>query len=400
MNLTSAAARALQLEAQGLLRPPRSRATKAGVLAAIRRMGALQIDTIHVVARSPYFVLWSRLGDYRPEWLDQLLAEHRLFEYWAHEACFLPIEDYALFRHRMLDPESMGWRHFFTDELRQLVPEVLRVVRERGSVRSVDFQKPNGKAGGWWQWKGEKRVLENLFTAGELMIARRQNFQRVYDLRERVLPDWSDERLPPRDETERALVLKAVRALGVTQANWVADYFRMSRKHTLAVVRALAEEGQLLRCAVTGWEQPAFVHPEQADALEAAAAGKLKPTYTTLLSPFDPIVWDRARAQAVFGFDYRLECYTPEPKRQYGYFVLPILRRGVLIGRLDAKARRANGVFEVKTLYLEDGLKGSAALAADVGAALASCAAWHGTPEIVIRKTVPAAFGKLLKAAV
>ena len=399
MKLTSTAARALQLEAQGLLRPPRGRATKASVLAAIRRMGALQIDTINIVARSPYLVLWSRLGDYRKEWLDQLLAEQRLFEYWAHEACFLPIEDYALFRHRMLDPESMGWRHFFTDELRKLVPDVLRIVRERAGVRSVDFEK-NGKGGGWWQWKGEKRVLENLFTTGELMIARRQNFQRVYDLRERVLPAWSDDQLPPREETERALVLKAVRALGVTQANWVADYFRMSKKQTPALVHALAEEGKLLRCTVADWDRPAFAHPDHAEALEAAATGKLKATCTTVLSPFDPVVWDRARAQAVFGFDYRLECYTPERKRQYGYFVLPILRRGALVGRLDGKAHRADGVFEVKALYLEENQKVSSALASDVGAALASCAAWHGTPEIAIRKTVPGAFGKMLKAAV
>jgi len=400
VKLSSTAARALQLEAQGLLRPPRGRATKASVLAAIRRMGALQIDTINIVARSPYLVLFTRLGDYRLEWLDQLLAEHRLFEYWAHEACFLPIEDYVLFRHRMLDPEWMGWRNFYTDELRALVPEVIRMVRERGGVRSADFEKPDGHAGGWWQWKGEKRVLENLFTTGELMIARRQKFQRVYDLRERVLPDWSDDQLPPREETERALVLKAVRALGVTQANWVADYFRMRKKPAPGLVRALADEGKLLRCSVEEWEQEAFVHPDNAEALEAAATGKLKATYTTLLSPFDPIVWDRARAQVVFGFDYRLECYTPEPKRQYGYFVLPILRRGALVGRLDAKAHRADGVFEVKALYLEANQKMSSALASDVGAALASTAAWHGTPEIRIRKTVPAAFGKMLKAAV
>jgi uncharacterized protein YcaQ len=157
-------------------------------------------------------------------------------------------------------------------------------------------------------------------------------------------------------------------------------------------------EGALLRCEVRGWKQPAFAHPEQAALLEQAAAGKFKATYTTLLSPFDPIVWDRARASAMFDFDYRLECYTPAPKRQYGYFVLPILNRGRLVGRLDAKAHRRDGSFEVKALYLEAGVKPGESLARDISIALQACAEWHGTPNVAIRKTVPASFLRALKA--
>jgi uncharacterized protein YcaQ len=391
VELTQNAARALMVAAQGLDRRARRRAGKADVLAAIRRMGVLQIDTIQVVARSPYLVLWSRLGAYEPRWLDELLAEGALFEYWAHEACFIPVEDFALFRHRMLDPAAMGWKYRaeFMRKHRDEVDRLLATVRERGPVRSADFERRDGKGGGWWEWKPEKRMLESLFTAGELMIARRENFQRVYDVRERVLPAWSDDQLPSADEVARTLALRAVRAMGVVKAKWVADYFRTARRTTPLLPARLADEGALLRVKVEGWKEPGFVHPHHAELAARAATGEVRPTLTTLLSPFDPLVWDRARATEMFGFDYRLECYTPAPRRRWGYFVLPILRRGALVGRVDAKAHRREGVFEVRSLYLEPGVRPTDRLVADVGGALRECAAWHGTPTVVIRQSDP-----------
>ncbi|HEX6939182.1 MAG TPA: crosslink repair DNA glycosylase YcaQ family protein [Longimicrobiales bacterium] len=401
LRLTMKAARLLMLAAQGLDRRPRRRARKADVLAAIRRMGALQIDTIHVVARSPYLVLWSRLGAYDPRWLDELLAEGALFEYWAHEACFLPIEDYPLYRHRMLDPAGMGWkyRHDWVEKHRAELDRVLDHIREHGPVRSADFQRRDGKPGGWWEWKTEKRALEMLFTAGELMIARRENFQRVYDLRERVLrcPDAGPP--PSRDEARRALAARAVHALGIAPARWVADYFRTERRETAAAVRALADEGALLRVGVDGWKEPGYIHPDRLDLAERAAAGDIRPTLRTVLSPFDPLVWDRARAREMFGFDYRLECYTPAPRRRWGYFVLPLLRRGALVGRLDAKAHRKDGRFEVKALYLEQGVRPSASLVADIAGAIREVAAWHGTPEVVVRRSEPAALAAEVERA-
>lgn len=393
LRLSLSAARHLMVAAQGLDRRPRRRARKTDVLEAIRRMGALQIDTIHVIARSPYLVLWSRLGPYEPRWLDDLLAEGALFEYWAHEACFLPIEDYPLYRHRMLDPAGMGWkyRHEWVEKHRAEVERVLDHIRRNGAVRSADFERRDGAPGGWWEWKTEKRALEALFTAGEVMIARRERFQRVYDLRERVLPDWDDARLPARAEASRALALKAVRALGIATARRVGDYFRTDRRETAETVRRLGREGALAEVAVDGWNEPGYVHPDNLALAERAAAGGVRPVLTTVLSPFDPLVWDRARALEVFGFDYRLECYTPAPKRRWGYFVLPILRRGALVGRLDAKAHRGAGVFEVKALYLEPGVRKSAALARDIAGALREVAAWHGTPDVVVRRSEPAA---------
>jgi uncharacterized protein YcaQ len=399
LSLTSA--RALHLAAQGMLVPRRPKATKLDVLNAIRAMGALQIDTINVVARSPYLVLWSRLGDYPLEWLEELLAEGALFEYWAHEACFLPTEDYGLYRHRMLDPASMGWKYSvqWMAEHREAVDAVLGHVRQHGPARSADFERKDGKGGGWWSWKPEKRALEVLFTSGHLMIARRQKFQRIYDLAERVLPTWNDSQLPSMAETRRRLMLKAVYAMGLAKGSWMGDYFRNSRSRPNPDPQSLVDEGALLRARVEGWDEPVYIHPLHGDLLHMAANEELTPTVTSLLSPFDPVVWDRKRASELFGFDYRLECYTPEAKRRYGYFTLPILRRGALVGRLDAKAHRRDGIFEVKVLHLEPGVRISSALAADVAGALTRIAAWHGTHEVKISRCDPIAFLPKLAAA-
>ncbi len=402
-SLSLAAARALHLAAQGLLQARRKKAVKADVLAAIRQMGVLQIDTIHVVARSPYLVLWSRLGDYPQPWLEQLLAEGALFEYWAHEACFVPIEDYGLYRHRMLDPAAMGWKYSvkWMAEQGDAVASVLEHIRANGAARSADFERTDGKAGGWWSWKPEKRSLEVLFTSGVLMIAKRHQFQRYYDLAERVLPGWHDGLLPTEEQVRRRLLLASVKALGLARASWISDYFRTKQPRASLThdLQALADEGALLRCTVDGWMDAVYVHAEHGELLRDAAAGKLAPTLTTILSPFDPVVWDRRRALELFGFDYRLECYTPAEKRRYGYFTLPILRRGALVGRLDAKAHRAQGRFEIKSLALEDGVRVSPRLVQDVAGAVRRLALWHACPQVEIVQAQPAAFGALLAEA-
>jgi uncharacterized protein len=370
------------------------------VLEAIRAMGVLQIDTISVVARSPYLVLWSRLGDYDPVWLEEHLAEGRLFEYWAHEACFVPIEDYGLFRHRMLDPGAMGWKYseqWMTEQAAE-VKKVLAHIRSKGPARSSDFERSDGKAGGWWEWKPEKRSLEVLFTSGALMIARRHNFQRVYDLAERVLPGWDDSQMPHMDETRRQFVLRSVHALGLCKASWIADYYR-TRRPQQGDPEQLVAEGELLRVRVEGWDEALYLHPERLELAQLAAAGKLAPSVTTLLSPFDPVVWDRKRALELFDFDYRLECYTPAPKRRYGYFTLPILRRGALVGRVDAKAHRREGVFELKSLVLEPGVRVSERFTRDIAAAVLRCASWHGCQEVRLTQTQPASFLAPLAAA-
>lgn len=397
-------ARNVMLTAQGLDQPPNRPAVKADVLETIRRMYLLQIDTINVVARSPYLVLWSRLGHYRPEWLDELLAEGNLFEYWAHAMCFIPIEDYPYYRRRMLDSiQNKTWPFKWAVKWSQEHSKVLKKVRthlqKKGAVRSAEFENASHVAGGWWNWKEEKDALEMMLLTGEVMVARRQNFQRVYELRERILPDLDDAALPSSEELHRTFTLRAVHALGIAFASWVPDYFRVPKKGITKQLDALVQEGFLETVEVKGFEGYAYVHPDHTQLIEQAASGDLESSLTTLLSPFDPLVWDRNRALELFDFDYKIECYTPAAKRRYGYFTLPILHRGNLIGRLDAKAHRAQGIFEVRALHMESGVKVTKRMASDLAAALHRLADWHGTPEIVIRQSNPPNVATLLQAA-
>ena len=392
------AARTMLLAAQGLASPPRRSATRDDVLDIIRRMGVLQIDSISVVARSPYLVLWSRVGAYDPLWLDELLAEGAIFEYWSHAACFVPIEDYGLYRRLMLDKtdKTRVWMEAHPDALEH----VLGHIRKEGPVRSAEFARTDGKAGGWWEWKPEKRALEHLFAAGELMISHRENFHRVYDLRERVLanalPSWEDTLAPTEHEVRRALALKAVRALGVAVAGWVPDYFRTPKRGAASLFEELVDEGSLLRAGIE--EEPAYVHPENARLAEEVLSGRLRSSVTTLLSPFDPVVWDRARASELFGFDYKIEVYTPAARRRYGYYSLPILHEGALVGRLDAKAHRKDGLFEVKAAHLEPGVPVSDELVASLTGALRACASWHATPDVVVRHSDPPELAEALRS--
>jgi len=372
-------------------------------------MRLLQIDSIHVIARSPYMVLHSRLGAYDRQWLDDALEQGRIVECWAHEACFVPASDIAL-HHGWRSQRGMHWAYKnavrMQLEHRTGMDDVLAHIRDNGAVRTADFgegERPAG-ASGWWSWKPEKRWLEAWFALGELMVTRRERFQRVYDLAERVLAKLD----PPFDSAaatmnhpslRRRFILDTVRALGVTQARWIADYYRLKPMVTERELAPLCAEGELIEIRVDGWAVAGYVHRDHASVLAQAASGRLRANHTVLLSPFDPLVWDRARALAMFDFEYTIECYTPPARRRYGYYVLPILHRGRLVGRLDAKAHRDIGVFEVKALFLEPGVSPEPALAQAVAGAIADTARWHGTPEVRLGSTQPAAMARLLRAA-
>ncbi len=402
-TLSRQQARNLHLAVQGLLRPPRARASRARLVAAIQRMRLLQIDTINIVARSPYLVLFSRLGAYDMRWLDEALVRGKVFECWAHEACFAPMSDYGLHaaqRHARSHHWAYKNAQRMHREHRRGMDAMLAHIREHGPVKASHFQRKRKGGAGWWGWKDEKRWLEAWFALGELMIARRENFQRVYDLRERVLSGASE--LPaemPAQQARQEMIVGGVRALGIAQAGWIADYFRTGRKHKDTDMEPFVRSGELLRVAVRGWKAVGYVHRENLALLQRAQRGALRATHTTLLSPFDPVVWDRARASAMFDFDYRIECYTPAHKRRYGYFVLPILHRGRLVGRVDAKAHRGDGMFEVKSIYLEDNVEVTPQLSNDVALALRTLADWHETLRVVVRRSEPEDFKKRLCAA-
>src|SRR5688572_5366410 len=394
-TLSLDAVRGLMIAAQGLHDRPQPRATKKAVRSIIRQMHILQIDTINVIARSPYLVLWSRLGDYNPRWLEDLLAEGALFEYWSHAACFLPIEEYPLYRH--LYSSWVGGRaRKWLNEHATVAKTVLDHIRAHGEARSSDFERTGGQKTKWFDWKDEKIALEYLFLSGELMVRKRHNFQRIYDLRERVLPgsDELDE-ISPADAHDQ-FVLNTIQALGVTKAEWIADYFRLYKADVNAALKRLEEQGRLTKVEVEGWNAPGYIHPANRKQVEAAAKGDIPRSKTTFLSPFDPLVWDRKRALDLFNFDYKIEVYTPAPKRRYGYFTLPILYNNALIGRIDPKAHRKEGIFEVRALHLEPGVVVDDALVAEVKAALQACAAWHKTPQVVVQYAAKPGLAKRL----
>jgi len=298
-----------------------------------------------------------------------------------------------------------GYLNGGDQEHSEALNQVLAHIRERGAARSVHFTRTDLKAGAWWDRKPEKIALERLFNAGVLMTALREGFQRVYELRQRVLPDWDDQRTPAREAGSRELALQAVKALGVATAPWVVTYFKgyLQRQRAniqiAVVLEDLAREGQLARVEVADWMMPAYVHHENLPLTAQAVAGALRPTRTTFLSPFDPIVSNRARVKRLFGFDYRIETYTPAERRAYGYFSLPILHQDKLIGRLDAKAHRRQSLFEVKAIHLERDVQLTEEIVAAVAASLRECAEWHKTPEIVVRRSDPAEFAVRLSAA-
>ena len=399
LSLSLPQARALMLAAQGLLTPPARPAVKADILTAIRKIHNLQLDTISVVARAHLHILWSRLGAFHPRWLDELHAEGALFEFWAHAACLLPIEDYPLYRSLMRE-KFIGWENIraWGEAHPEIVSEMLAHLRENGAVKSSDFAR-EGPRGKWWDWKVEKVALEYLYYKGYVMVACRQGFQRVYDLRERVLPGWDDARIPPYPDALRQLVLMSVKALGIARENWVAPYFYLPKRLVPAILAELQAAGELLPVRVSGLEgKPVYMHPQNLELLEQTCAGTLQANMTTILSPFDPLVSDRLRTQQLFGFDYQLECYLLASKRKYGYFSLPLLHNGSLVGRMDAKAHRKEKRLEVVKLFLEEGVRPEDALLVDLAKTLRAYASWQGLSEVRVTSAEPAQASAALNA--
>ncbi len=348
------ALRRIVIAAQGYASRTR-KGTRSDVERTIRALSCVQLDSITAVERSHRIVLGSRIGAYPRETVSRLLGEGRIFEYWAHEACLIPVEEWPLFRSKM--SRQHPWRGDVTAEHPELTEEILAAIRERGPLTSRDFDGKGG--GGMWNWKPAKMVLEALWHAGELVIAGRvSGFQRSYDLAERVIPREILEAPVPDEATrDRELAVRAVRARGALTDAGIAEHWRM--RGGVARIRpttdALVAEGVLERVRV-GDGGPDVLVPAE------TVLDPPRPTAAALLSPFDNLLWDRAFARRVLGFDHVIEVYKREHERQFGYYVLPFLWRDRIVGRADLKSERAEGTLVVKAFHLERGVRRSAAL--------------------------------------
>jgi uncharacterized protein YcaQ len=360
-SLTLAAAQTLAVLKQGLAARP-ARADKETLLEVVRRIGLLQLDTIHVVARSHYLVMLSRIGLYDPSDLDALLYPDRcLFEQWAHAACLIPIEHYRYFAPVIQARRGRhhGWLARLGENPETVLAEVLNRVAAEGPLRSVDFQDTRDRRGTWWDWKPAKVALDILFDDGYLMIDRRVNFQRYYNLAGRVFPAAVEPPALSVDDYRRWATLQSVERLGAATVAHIADYYRQARSRLGPVVDELVAEGTLVPVEVQGWEKTAYLAAADLPLVDEIESGRHRPALTTFLSPFDNLIWDRGRAQDLFNFHYRIEVYTSVANkgRKYGYYVMPILRNGRLIGRIDPKADRQSRTLIVHAAYLEPGVE-------------------------------------------
>jgi uncharacterized protein YcaQ len=388
-ELSAGDARWLAVDAQGLARPrPAGPIRKRHLRSTIAALGQLQLDAINVVQRTQFLVLFSRVGAYDVGLLHDLTGPGGdLFEYWGHAVALLPAAHYPLFRWRMEQsgtygesPTRTARREAFRRANAEYIDTVFREVRDRGPLTAGQLADPRRRDGEWWDRRSFGRVtLEYLFMRGELAGWRTASFERVYDLPERVIPDAVLALpTPPADEAQRQLLRLAARSLGVATMRDLAGYYVINPKVARLRVAELVEEGEFVEVSVDGWTEAGYALPNARPKRPTRAAA-------TLLSPFDSLIWDRSRALRLFGFDYRIEVYVPEPERKHGYFVLPLLLGDQLVARFDLKADRKPSVLQVRGSYVEPGVDASM-VAGAAAAELDALRAWLNLDGIVIAR--------------
>lgn len=389
-RLSKAQVRRAHIAAQGLARGRPKAANLGDVKRAIRRMGALQIDSVNVVERAHQLTLFSRLGPYDVDLLWRALRERDIFEYWAHMASFSPIEDWPLLRHRM--DRGSDWRGIkrLREEAPGYIEAVYRELEERGPLTPSELEDPGTSTGPWWGWSEGKNVLEWFLWTGRATIASRHNFARSYDIVERVIPDRFREAPPiPAAEAHRALLVRAAERIGIGTGKDLADYFRLGFTPARTVISELVASGALVEVDVEGVDEDCFMHPEARIPRSVSTRA--------LLNPFDPIVWHRPRGEQFYDFHYRIEIYTPKPKRIHGYYVFPFLLGDELVGRVDIKADRKDGTLLVPGAFVEDG-QDPGRVAPEMAAELKIMAEWLGLGEIEVgrRGSLAGALRKVL----
>ena len=387
MRISAAEARRIALAAQGFADPrPGGRVDARHIRRVLDRVGLLQLDSVNVFCRSHYMPVYARLGPYPREALDRLTAHtagpvrRELFEYWAHEASLIPVELQPYLRWRMARANDDAWGSMvrIARDFPQLVAEVFDLVSRKGPIRAGDtgIPRPDPRPGHMWNWHDGKVALEYLFWSGRITAARRVNFERLYDLPERVLPaEIIAASTPAVEQAQRGLVRIAARAMGVATEPDLGDYFRLPRAESKQRVAELVEAGELIPVSVDGWRAPAYLWPEARRPRRIASRA--------LLSPFDSLIWYRDRTERLFGFRYRIEIYTPAAKRQYGYYALPFLLGDSLVARVDLKSDRQAGVLRVQGAFAEPGVDGLD-VATELAAELATTAKWRELDGVVV----------------
>ena len=387
MRISAAEARRIALAAQGFADPrPGGRVDARHIRRVLDRVGLLQLDSVNVFCRSHYMPVYARLGPYPREALDRLTAHtagpvrRELFEYWAHEASLIPVELQPYLRWRMARANDDAWGSMvrIARDFPQLVAEVFDLVSRKGPIRAGDtgIPRPDPRPGHMWNWHDGKVALEYLFWSGRITAARRVNFERLYDLPERVLPaEIIAASTPAVEQAQRGLVRIAARAMGVATEPDLGDYFRLPRAESKQRVAELVEAGELIPVSVDGWRAPAYLWPEARRPRRIASRA--------LLSPFDSLIWYRDRTERLFGFRYRIEIYTPAAKRQYGYYALPFLLGDSLVARVDLKSDRQAGVLRVQGAFAEPGVD-VLYVATELAAELATTAKWLELDGVVV----------------
>jgi uncharacterized protein YcaQ len=379
VRLSAARARRIALAAQGFASPrPSGRVDRRHVRRVFDHVGVIQIDSVNVLVRSQELPLFARLGPHRRDLLTGMANDGELFEYWGHEASLLPMELFPLLRWRMelAGAKAAGWHGLvaLAKERPDYVEAVYAEIVERGLVSAGELDDPGAKSGPWWGWRHGKQALEYLFWCGRVSARRRPNFERIYDLTERIIPSaFLAAPAPTEREARKELLVRSARALGVATARDLADYFRLKVPASRPLIAELVEESRLLPAEVEGWKEPAFLHPDARMPRRVDARA--------LLSPFDSLVWERARTERIFDFRYRIEIYTPAPKRVYGYYVLPFLLGDELVARVDLKADRAEGALRVRAAFAEP-LRDPDAIAGPLAEELTLMAAWLGLERV------------------
>jgi uncharacterized protein len=319
---------------------------KSGALKAITQLGYIQLDTLAVVARAHHHTLYTRTRAYTENHLAELLRERTIFEYWSHAASYLPMEDFRFSLVRKSLYRSKDKSHWFTKN-KKIMQYVLDRIRAEGALQSGDFETDR-KRGSWFDWKPAKVALEQLFMDGTLMVAERKGFQKVYDLAERIIPAYIDTRMPDSDAYARYLITKTLQAQGIATLREITYLRNYAQKDAAKILHTMLESGELIALKLAGVKNDYVTLPEFLTQKIPAASQKVR-----ILSPFDNVLIQRNRGKQIFGYDYQVECYIPEPRRRYGYFCLPVLFGNSFVGRFDPKADRATGVFTIKNIFIE-----------------------------------------------